>query len=152
MLLDCTICTGMFGNGVLTLGTRITTVRLQMVKCGRIIVIVVIVCCGAVLGTTIQNPAVLRVATPFIRATGTTSILVFGLCVPLGRLLNPLLSSICLYNEPKFSAKPMRKRENELYQVLSILKNLGHLIRRSPCLIAPFTSTATQPRPSMNGC
>ena len=84
----CTICTGTYGNGVPILGTIIMMVRRGMEVSGQKMGMIIVLLCGAVLGTTIQITAVpLTAATPTAATTSTTS--VFGWCAVPGGLCNP---------------------------------------------------------------
>ena len=89
MNLDYTICTGMCGNGVVTSGIQTMKERREMLVRGRksreriMRMIIILGCCVVVAGTAILITAVPRFATAMLRAAGTASMSVFGLCAAL---------------------------------------------------------------------
>ena len=100
MLSGCTICTGTFGNGVPMPGTITIRMRRRMAVSGQKMGMIIVLYCGAVLGTTIRLTAVpLSVTTtPAATATPTT---VFGWCAVLGGLCNPFsLFTLFLFFPP----------------------------------------------------
>jgi hypothetical protein len=85
----CTICTGTYGNGVPILGTIIMMVRRGMEVSGQKMGMIIVLLCGAVLGTTIRLSAVPRFATTTAAASTSSTTTVFGWCAVLGGLCNP---------------------------------------------------------------
>ena len=79
IVLACTICTGMSGNGVRMFGIVVMMERLLMEVLGYMEVIVVIEFFVAAPGTWILGGVALRSATTITRSRRSTSILVFVL-------------------------------------------------------------------------
>jgi hypothetical protein len=69
---------GMYGSGVLTLGTITMKMRQQMAVCGRIIILIIIDCCGAVLGAAIPVTVVVHIAAETSRIMVAYRVSVFG--------------------------------------------------------------------------
>ena len=89
MLLACTICMVMSGNGVKMLSIKVTTTHLMMVAPGLEIPIVVLRCCAVVRGVPKPLTAAVPSATrSSLAATSTT--LVFGWCTILPRNFLPV--------------------------------------------------------------
>lgn len=88
MILGCTTCTEIFGNGVAISGMVIMMARQSMAAFGKP-EIADIVSCAAVRGTTIQGTAVLPIAAGAGRRI-TTTLSGFGLSAFFPRLFSPL--------------------------------------------------------------
>jgi len=85
----CTICTGTYGNGVPILGTIIMMVRRGMEVSGQKMRMIIVLLCGAVLGTSVRMSAVPLSASTSIGAPSSTTSAVFAWCAVPGGLCNP---------------------------------------------------------------
>jgi hypothetical protein len=83
------ICTGTYGNGALMIGMIIMRVRQGMEVLGQKMGMIIVLLCGAVLGSPIHISAVPLSATTASAATASAASTVFGWCAVLGGLCNP---------------------------------------------------------------